>query len=300
MKKLPLVSVIMPVYNGAPYVAEAIESIRKQTLRNWELLIVDDGSSDATRSIIRNYKNRHPKRIKLYTYKKNQGAFFAANYALAKARGRYIAMMDADDISHRQRIEKQVAYFQSHPGTIVLGTQAMVIDRRGRTTGKKIVPLDQDSIYKQFGIVHPMVHPSVMINRAMLPDPNTLYFCKYGVNDDYYTFFRLFQYGTFANLPEALLKYRVHEKNSSLTNLKEHFWTITKIRIEAITKLNYQAPFYVFPVMIAQAFIVSILPEAWLKELFYYIRGIKKITIKIRFPKSITKFNFSRRPLAAD
>lgn len=120
-----------------------------------------------------------------------------------------------------------------------------------------------------------------MINRALLPNPHVLYACKYGVNDDYYTFFKLLQYGTFANLPEALLKYRVHKNNSSLNNLKHNFWNINAIRYEAITKLNYQAPVIVFPIMLAQTILVALLPEPWLRELFYYIRGIKKITIKI-------------------
>lgn len=281
---MPLVSVIMPVYNGAPFVEKAIESIIQQTYKKLELLIVDNGSSDRTRTIIHTYKRRYPKQIKLYTYTQNQSAFFATNHALTKAKGRYIAMMDADDVSHKTRIAKQVTYFETHPRVIILGTQATTIDTSGHTIGQKTMPLHQESIYKQFAVVHPMIHPSVMINRSLLPNQHVLYSCKYGVNDDYYTFFKLMPYGEFANLSESLLKYRVHGKNSSLSNMKSHFWNITNIRIEAITKLNYQAPFIVFPIMIMQAVLVALLPEPWLKELFYYVRGIKKITFKFRIP----------------
>lgn len=280
---MPFVSVIMPVYNGAPFVEKAIDSIIQQTYEKLELLIVDNGSSDRTRTIIHDYKKQYPKRIKLYTYTQNQGAFFATNYALSKAKGRYIAMMDADDVSHKTRIAKQVAYLEAHPRVIVLGTQATIIDTSGHIIGQKTMPLNQESIYKQFAVVHPMIHPSVMINRNLLPNPHVLYSCKYGVNDDYYTFFKLMPYGEFANLSGSLLKYRVHGKNSSLSNMKSHFWNITNIRIEAITKLNYQAPFIVFPIMIMQAVLVALLPEPWLKELFYYIRGIKKISFHISF-----------------
>lgn len=284
-KQQPLVSVIIPVYNGCPFVAKAIQSIIDQSYKNIELLIVDNGSTDDTPSVLESFQKQCTNRIKVYTFTSNKGAFFASNYALEKAKGHYIAMMDADDVSHTHRIASQVDYLQNNPQTIVLGTQATIINAKGKITGKKSMPLDHDTIYKQFAIVHPMVHPSVMINRALLPNPNVLYTCKYGVNDDYYAFFKLLSHGKFANLSQALLNYRVHSHNSSLTHLKEHFWAITKIRIEAITKLNYQAPFIAFPIMVLQTVIVSVLPENMLRELFYYIRGIKKITFHFKFPE---------------
>lgn len=287
----PLVSIIMPVYNGCPFVAKAIQSIVNQSYKRIELLIVDNGSTDDTPTVLQSLQKQYTNRIKVYTFKSNKGAFIASNYALAKAKGYYVAMMDADDVSHKHRIASQVDYLQNNPQTIVLGTQATIINAKGKITGKKSMPLDHNTIYKQFTIVHPMVHPSVMINRKLLPNPNTLYTCKYGVNDDYYTFFKLLSHGKFANLSQPLLNYRVHSNNSSLTHLKDHFWTITKIRIEAITKLNYQVPFIAFPIMILQTIIVSVLPENMLRELFYYIRGIKKLSIRIQYPK-IRLFQF--------
>jgi len=278
--KLPLVSVIMPVHNAGRFLVPAIESILKQTYPRIEIIIIDDGSTDGSWDTIKTYRKKY-KQIKAFKTKKqlNEAGNGASNIGLLHAKGSFIARMDADDIALPQRIEKQVNYFRTNPGTIVLGSQAIVINENGKAVGIKRVPTKNGDIYRQYAIVHPIIHPSVMINRGMLPDPNTLYTLKFGTNDDYYTFFTLLSRGKFANLPETLLKYRVHEKNSSLMHLKDHFWTITKIRIEAITKLNYQAPFYVFPVMAIQAILVALLPEPWLKELFYYIRGIKKITI---------------------
>lgn len=280
----------MPVFNGAPYVGEAIESIMGQTYERLELLIVDNASTDKTKEVLKAYKKRFPNRIKLYTFGTNEGAFIASNFALTKAKGRYIAMMDADDIAHKTRIAKEVSYLEANSGTVVVGSQATIIDGRGRIIGKKTLPTIPAEIYKQFAVVNPLVHPSVMFNRNLLPNPAALYTTKYGVNDDYYTFFKLMPYGTFANLPEALLKYRVHGKNSSLNHLKKHFWTITNIRIEAITKLNYQAPLYVFPVMLVQALVVTLLPEALLKEMFYYLRGIKTVSMKISFPLPVMMY----------
>lgn len=280
---MPFVSVLMPVRNAGRFLVPAIESILRQTYPRLELIIVDDGSSDTSWQTIRAYRNKYPKRIKAFrtTKQLNEAGNGAANLGLLHARGRYIARMDADDVAHPQRIEKQVAYLTAHPGTILLGTQATVIDAKGHAVGVKSAPLENGEIYRQYAIVHPMIHPSVMVNRAMLPDPNVLYTCKFGTNDDYYTFFKLLQYGRFANLPEALLKYRIHDKNASLTHMKRHFWTISKIRIEAITKLNYQAPLFVFPLISVQTALVMLLPERALKELFYYARGIKKITVRL-------------------
>jgi len=286
MTKQPFVSVIIPVHNAGRFLAPAIESILKQTYSRIELIIVDDGSTDGSWNIIKQYRKMHHTKIKAFRSKTklNEAGNAATNLGLLHAKGSYIARMDADDVALPKRIEKQIQYFTTHAGTILLGTQALVINEKNHIIGKKSVPTGNSGIYQQYALWHPIIHPSVMINRHMLPDPQVLYACKYGINDDYYTFFKLLPHGKFANLPETLMKYRVHMNNSSLNNLKGNFWNINAIRWEAITKLNYQAPFVVFPIMILQAALVAILPEPWLKELFYYIRGIKRISFRFKFP----------------
>lgn len=286
MADKPLVSVIMPVHNAGRFLAPAIESIVGQTYPRLELIIIDDGSTDTSWDIITQFRKTHPKIIKAFRNKtkQNEAGNAATNLGLLYAKGAYIARMDADDIALPTRIAKQVDYLSRNPDTILVGTQAKVINQHGKIIGKKSMPLTHDAIYNQYGFVHPIIHPSVMINRALLPNPNVLYACKYGINDDYYTFFTLLSHGKFANLPEALLKYRVHTNNSSLNNLKRNYWNINAIRIEAITKLNYHAPLTVFPIMLAQSIVVAMLPETVLRELFYYVRGIKKITFNINIP----------------
>jgi len=291
--KMPLVSVIMPVHNPGRFLTPAIRSILHQTYSHFELIIVDDSSTDRSWEIIKQFRATHPNIIKAFQSKTklNEAGNAATNMGLLHAKGQYIARMDADDIALPTRIEKQIKYFSTHPDTILVGTQALVINQRNAIIGKKSMPIEHDAIYNQYGIIHPIIHPSVMIHRALLPNPNKLYACKYGINDDYYTFFSLLSYGKFANLPELLIKYRVHTNNSSLNNLKRNYWNINAIRIEAITKLNYQVPFIAFPIMILQTIIVSVLPENVLRELFYYIRGIKKLSIRIQYPK-IKLFQF--------
>ncbi|MFS8652378.1 MAG: glycosyltransferase family 2 protein, partial [Caldibacillus sp.] len=115
----PFVTVFMPVYNSGKYLVEAIESILRQTYRNLELLIVDDGSTDHSIEIIKTFADP---RIRLIKNDQNRGIPFTRNVGLKEARGKYLAIMDSDDISHPERIERQVAYLENHPAIDVAGT----------------------------------------------------------------------------------------------------------------------------------------------------------------------------------
>ena len=117
----PLVSVVMPVYNGESYMAEAIESILTQTYTNFELLIVDDGSSDNSVSIARAFETRD-NRIRLFQFEQNRGKADARNCGITAANGEYVAFMDSDDVSLQTRLEKQVNYLQVHSEIGGLGT----------------------------------------------------------------------------------------------------------------------------------------------------------------------------------
>lgn len=283
MKKQPLISVIMPVYNGARFVGKALDSVIQQTYARTELIVCDDGSTDETWSILKKYKKAYPKMIHIYRLKKNSGESVAANYAYQKAKGEFIARLDADDVAHRNRLTKQYEYMRQNPRVVVLGSQAKVINTSGKTIGHKKAPLIHESIYTSFAFINPMIHPSVMFRRSLLPQRPFLYRSNFETTDDYHTYFELLNYGQFANLPEELVSYRIHGSNKSLFNMKEKFWTDTKVRITAISHMGYQAPFLMFPAVFVQACIVTILPEGWLKEVFYYIRGMKKISINIKF-----------------
>lgn len=277
---IPLVSVIMPVYNGSRFMGKAIESIINQTYPKVELVICDDGSADNTWQILTGYRKQYPNIVKIYRLKKNAGESVAANFAFSKTKGDYIARLDADDVAHRDRLTKQVRFMQDHSGIIVLGTQTKVINAAGRTIGHKKAPIHHEAIHTAFAFINPMVHPSVMFRRSLLPKREYIYRSNFETTDDYHTYFELLNYGKFANLPDELVSYRIHGSNKSLFNMKEKFWTDTKVRIAALTHMGYQAPILMFPAIFAQAIIVTLLPEKILRELFYYIRGIKKVSIR--------------------
>jgi hypothetical protein len=198
-------------------------------------------------------------------------------------KGAYIAPMDSDDISHPQRLEKEVNFLESHPQVIVVGSNAKIIDAKGRTTGSKIYPSDHQSIYRAFALVNPIIHPSCMIRRSLLPHREYLYHTQFGVNSDYYTLFNLLSYGKFANIPELLFSYRIHGANSSLKNFKERFITSIRIRFHAMKKLRYQFPIRAIPLFLMHCSIVLILPNSILLPLYLHAWGMKKFRFHLRF-----------------
>ena len=124
--QMPLVSIIMPAYNSEKYISESIESVLKQTYQNWELLITDDKSADNTKEIVEAYKSKD-KRIRLFISKANGGAGAARNNSIDYAKGRFIAFLDADDLWHAEKLEKQVAFMsEGNIGLSYCGYQKII------------------------------------------------------------------------------------------------------------------------------------------------------------------------------
>lgn len=285
----------MPVYNEQEFIKDAIDSILAQTYTFFELIIVDDVSEDTTRSIIKGYQNRYPTRVKAIFLKKHVGPNEARNIGYRHAKGSYIALMDADDISHPKRLEKQVAFLSSHPRIITVGSQGHVINKDGTIIGKKLFPISHTEIYQQFGVFHPMLHPSCMIRRRLLPYLRRIYEDIAGAHDDYYTFFSLLNYGEFANLPDTLHFYRVHGKNISLQNPRERFYAIQKIRLDAISYLSYRMSAKAYMINVLQRIIVALIPDSYILPLYLLYRGMYSPTqlfTHLRLPQ----FNLTLSP----
>ena len=288
----PMVSVIMPVYNAGKFLVPAVESILKQTYQDLELIIVDDGSTDTSWKTIRNYRKIYKGKVRVYRSRVqiNFAGNAATDIGLSHAKGVFMARMDADDVAHSKRIEKQVAFLLRHSEVIMVGSHAKIIDKTGKVVGAKYVPTTHEDIYKQYSVVHPMIHPSIMVRRSGLPNPNKLYQHKAGVNDDYYTFFKLLNYGQFANIDEPLLKYRVHDNNISLQNIKETFLNTMRIRLDAVRELNYNMPTWGFAIMAIQWIIVSLTPEKILQMIYPFARGMKRVPLRGLFANLTKRF----------
>lgn len=284
----PLVSIVMPVYNAQKYLAQAIESVVKQTYRNYELIIVDDCSTDSSWNIIQKFQKRYSQKIKARRLKVNANAAgnAAVNIVFPKLKGKYIARMDADDISEPTRIEKQVAFLEKNPDVILVGTQSHIIDENGDKIGNKIFPVTPDKIYREYFTFHPILHPSVMIRKSLVPQKEYLYENLYGINDDYYTFFRLLQYGKFYNIDEQLVHYRMHKTNTSLQKPKQKFITSLVIRFEAVRLFKYRPGLKALLTVPIQAVIVLLLPEKYIVPFYFLIRGITS-------PKNILRSKIS-------
>jgi glycosyltransferase involved in cell wall biosynthesis len=215
----PLISVILPVYNAEPYLKDAIESILNQSFVNFEFIIINDGSTDNSEKTILSFNDL---RIK-YVSQQNKGLGETLNIAINLAIGKYIARQDQDDISHIDRLKKQVVFLEKNSTILLVGSRAKIfrddnsiIDYHNHAIHP--VDLKYDLLFD-----NPFVHSSVM-------------FCKSAINkvggynsdrklyEDYNLWSRFSYIGDLANLPEVLLDYRHHEKglSSNTANFKEY------------------------------------------------------------------------------
>jgi glycosyltransferase involved in cell wall biosynthesis len=210
------VSVLLPVYNCERYVAEAIDSILAQSFDDFELIIVNDGSTDRSDEIVRSFTDS---RIVYLENDQNEGLVRALNSGLSIASGVFIARMDADDISYPGRFEKQVSYLHAHPEIGVLGSAMQEINSEGRAISSCRFPANHDLIAWSLCFRNPIVHPSVMMRREILTN-NGGYPTELIIPEDYYLWHLLISKTEFANLLEILIKYRQHE-NSVRVRLKD-------------------------------------------------------------------------------
>jgi glycosyltransferase involved in cell wall biosynthesis len=199
------VTVLLPVYNGERYLRETIESILAQTYRDFELLIVDDGSTDSSLELITSFVDdrikvlRNPERLKL------SGGL---NRGMKEARGKYIARMDADDIALPKRLEKQFVYMERHPDVGVCGTGIEIFGAVKKR--KDIYPKTADEI-KAYGLFDcPFCHPTVMMRKDLFLKHNLWYDGSYYPTEDYELWARAVYLFPTVNLDDVLLRYRVH------------------------------------------------------------------------------------------
>lgn len=186
---------------------ESIDSILCQSFSDFEFLIVDDGSSDRSLSILENYKD---KRLRIIRNGSNKGLAYSLNVAVRQAKGDLLARMDADDISMPDRFARQSSYLSEHPDVGVLGSRMEIIDATGKLTGHYDVPLTHNAIAWRLLLGNPMAHPSVMIRRNLLESFGG-YNEQVPMSQDKELWARLINLTRFANLPDRLVRYRRHQ-----------------------------------------------------------------------------------------
>jgi GT2 family glycosyltransferase len=211
---VPLVSVLMSVYNGQQYLVEAIESIRSQTFTGFEFIILDDASSDDTWNILESYAKKDA-RITLIHNEENIGLTRSLNKGLSVARGKYIARQDADDVALPQRFEEQVGYLEKHPQVVLVSCNLDVIDDQGRVVGQFLRACDPQFVSWFLLFLNQLGgHSQVVFRReAAVKIGGYSESCRY--SQDYELWLRLDQVGEIAILPVVLQRWRQHEKSIS-------------------------------------------------------------------------------------
>lgn len=217
------VSVIMPVYNAEKFLSASIKSVLDQSFTNFEFIIYNDGSSDKSLEIIQSF---HDPRITLVHSEKNQGYLGYLNDGITRAKGKYIARMDADDIAYPERFARQVAFLEANPGVGACGTWAV------RFTGNALEPetttvweLEQthSEIIKAGLMRVPLVHPTAMYSTDIVRKNGIIYRHDRYPAEDYQFWYDISKVAALANIPEVLLKYRDHGNNISKTSDRQQY-----------------------------------------------------------------------------
>lgn len=210
-KNIIKISVLLPVFNAAKTLKEAIKSILEQTYTNFELIIINDGSSDNSSEIIKLFDDN---RIIYIENTENKGLIYTLNKGIAVSQGKYIARMDADDIAINTRLEKQYNFLEKHTNIDLLGTGRIIFGENIKRKKQCFPENDLDIKAYQY-MACPIIHPSVMIRRETLIKNNLRYNLQYRHMEDYKLWYDILKVGKAANLKEALIYYRVSKEQIS-------------------------------------------------------------------------------------
>lgn len=270
-KNKPLVSIVMPIYNAQRYLTQAIESILSQTLENFELILVNDASTDKTLQIIYKFKKKD-KRIRLINNKKNLQMAESLNLAIDQAKSDLIARMDQDDIALPNRLEVQYAFMQHHPNVAIVGNDIIIIDEHNKVIGKRTYPTTSDGLKKILFRYSAFAHPTVMFRKYAFQRVKG-YDSKKHPCEDIDLWFRLGREYEFASIPSFLLNYRISLVSGSHQNLTKTEIIGLKIKIDAIRKYGYKPVLYDIIYNILQFATLWFMPFGARIRLYNILRG---------------------------
>lgn len=250
----------MPVYNARAFLNEAIDSILNQTFSDFEFLIIDDGSTDDSMAIVESYLDP---RIRFLPNEANRGIVYSLNRGLEAASGKYIARMDADDVSLPDRLALQSHFLDEHPEVALVGSNTILINATGDELEREYYPTSMREIRRAIFIHNPFAHGSVMIRGEAIRQVGR-YDHRFLHNEDYDLWLRIARKHQLANLKEHLLKRRIH--NSNITVAKE--LELVRYRMKTLSHAAfcyYRRPDYAFYLLRpAFAYLYRLLrPKKW-------------------------------------
>jgi len=262
----PFVSVLMPVYNSGHFLRESLDSVLAQTYPAFELIVVDDASTDGSAEILAQYAARDA-RVRVFRQPENLGIVAARNRAFAEARpeSTYFAILDSDDVALPDRLERQVDFLEAHPDYALVGGHTLIIDADSAVIGIRRYPTDYASICRTITRHNPFAQPAVMLRRSAL-DSATPYNPAYPRCQDYELWLRLAAQHPVANLDVPLIRYRVSPTQGKRTALRRTLWLSLRLQRKWLFHEKYFRPFNAAYVAAQHALLL--LPERWVLALF--------------------------------
>ncbi len=252
----------MPCYNAENFLAYSIESILCQTFKDFELIIIDDCSTDSSPDIIKSYLERD-RRIIYLRNEKNSGVAASLNRGILYAHGEYIARMDADDISEPERLERQASFMNENPDCIVCGADIIIIDEKNNKIGSRTYCRTDDDIKKNILRMSPFAHPSVIMRRKILIKNKFLYTEDFPRAEDYDLWLRMADCGEYANLDHFLLKYRISDKGIKYLHCREILSETIRLKIKHLRRGRLSS----YMILILEI-ILFLFPEKFILYLF--------------------------------
>ncbi|MEK7497296.1 MAG: glycosyltransferase [Patescibacteria group bacterium] len=267
----PKISVLMPVYNSQKYLSTSIESILSQTFRDFEFIIVDDGSVDDSLSLISDYKKKDKRIIVLHS-RHNVGTSRSLNKGLSVAKSDYIVRMDADDWSYPNRLRTQYEYMKSHPKVGVSGGSIEVCDKNLKVINKRKYPLSDDNARKIIFCYSPFAHSATIWNTEMMKLVGG-YNENIPLSQDCELYFKIGRLVKFGNVDATLIKLRTHRGSSSISkDVSQERYAIYS-RIKGIMEYGYPASFTDKLCILGRIIAMIIVPTKIKFWLFNFLRG---------------------------
>jgi glycosyltransferase involved in cell wall biosynthesis len=223
---MPEVSIIMPVYNAEAFIKETIDSILSQTFTNFELLALNDGSTDRSAEIIQAYNDPRVKYIRC-----SHDFISTLNHGIEIALGKYIARMDHDDLMMPERLQKQYEFMEKHPEISACGGCMQTFGNYSKTVN---VLTDHNDIILRMLLCNPMANPTGFIRKSILIDHNIRHESGYSFADDYKLWTEIAKVGRLANIPEVLTKYRVSSEQATAKNYESMMKASNRIQYEML------------------------------------------------------------------
>lgn len=229
----PLVSVVMPVYNAGSYLRESLNSVVEQSCQDWELIVIDDGSTDRTCEIVTSYADS---RIRLQRNDVNMGLAHTRNMGISMARGEYVAWLDADDVSNHDRLADQVHYLERHREIDLCGTWVRTLGSGSSVSWR--FPRHPDYIRARLIFDNPLATSSVMMRMEAFRGSDLRFDARFAPAEDYDLWERLSAMSSFANLPKFHTRYRLHPDQVSVRQSSRQRNAVRNIQSRLIDRLG--------------------------------------------------------------